>query len=103
MVSTDVFAALGNPIRRALLTKLRNGPLTVNALASGFDRGRPAISEHLRVLKDAGLVREQARGRERHYRLEAAPLREAFDWLSGYEKFWNERTDALGRLLDEEP
>lgn len=103
MVSTDVFAALGNPIRRALLTKLRSGPLTVNVLAAGFDRGRPAISEHLRVLKDAGLVREQARGRERHYSLEAAPLREAFDWLSDYRKFWDARTEALGRLLDEDP
>jgi DNA-binding transcriptional ArsR family regulator len=100
-VNADVFAAIGNPIRRDLLALLRTGPKPVNTLAAHFDRGRPAISEHLKVLREAGLVREEPRGRERYYHLDPRPLREVGDWLAAYDVFWADRLQALSTLLDE--
>lgn len=97
----DVFDALANPIRRDILALLRAGPQPVNALAAHFDRGRPAISEHLRVLRAAGLVRDEARGRENFYRLDARPLREASAWLAEYEEFWSAKLDKFENLLNE--
>jgi len=97
-----VFAALANPTRRDLLGLLRGGPLPVKAIAERFDLGRPAISEHLKVLKDAGLVVEERRGRENHYHLEAAPLRSVGEWLEPYERFWRRRIGRLRQVLDED-
>ncbi len=99
----DVFDALANPIRRDLLGLLRAGPQPVRALAAHFPRGRPAISEHLRVLRVAGLVREEARGRENYYHLDARPLRAASDWLATYEQFWSSGLDRLEDLMNQEP
>lgn len=82
--------------------QLRYGPKPVKTLASGFSRGRPAISEHLKVLREAGLVREEPRGRENYYHLDAAPLRAATEWLAAYEIFWRSRLANLAELLDEE-
>lgn len=98
----DVFDALANPIRRDLLDLLRGGPKPVKLLASGFARGRPAISEHLKVLREAGLVREEPRGRENYYHLDAGPLRAASEWLAVYETFWRARLSNLSTLLDED-
>jgi DNA-binding transcriptional ArsR family regulator len=99
----DVFAALASPARRRMLGLLRDsGPLPVQELATHFAMRRPSVSEHLKVLKDAGLVREQKSGRQRFYRLEAEPLQEVSDWLSPYERFWRERLTSLRELLDEE-
>jgi len=100
-VSTDVFAALASPVRRQILELLIDGPQPVNSLAAHFDMRRPSVSEHLRVLRDAGLVTEQRDGRHRHYRLEAAPLSEVRDWLSPYERFWRTKLRNLRDLLDE--
>lgn len=101
-LTDDVFAALANPARRELLRLLLDGPRTVSDLASHFAMRRPSVSEHLRVLRDAGLVSERKVGRERHYRLEAAPLAELQDWLHPYERFWRGRMKALRDVLDEE-
>ncbi|MFL6052631.1 MAG: ArsR/SmtB family transcription factor [Actinoallomurus sp.] len=101
-LTDDVFAALANPARRELLRLLLDGPRTVNDLASHFDMRRPSVSEHLKVLRDAGLVSERKSGRERHYRLEAGPLMELQDWLHPYERFWRDRLKALRHVLDEE-
>ena len=101
-MTTDVFGALANPTRRRLLGLLREGPLHVTAMAAEFDLGRPAISEHLKVLLDAGLVREEPRGRQRFYHLDAAPLREVGEWLNPYEQFWRGKLAGLRDLLDEE-
>ena len=101
-MTTDVFDALANPIRRELLGLLRTGPKPVNELAGHFTRGRPAISEHLSVLRGAGLVREEPRGRQRYYHLDPAPLREVVDWLGAYEVFWTNKLDDLKTLLDRE-
>ncbi len=103
MPDADVFAALANPARRQLLGLLRDrGPLPVQELASHFAMRRPSVSEHLRVLKDAGLVREHKSGRQNYYHLEAEPLREISRWLSPYERFWREKLTDLRALLDEE-
>lgn len=101
-MSADVFAALANPTRRELLGLLRSGPLPVKVIAERFELGRPAISEHLKVLRDAGLVVEERRGRENHYHLDAAPLRAVSEWLGPYERFWKRRLTRLRQLLDEE-
>jgi DNA-binding transcriptional ArsR family regulator len=86
-LADDLFAALSSPARRELLRLLLDGTRTVNELASHFDTHRPSVSEHLKVLRDAGLVSERKVGRERHYRLEPEPLMELREWLSPYERF----------------
>jgi DNA-binding transcriptional ArsR family regulator len=99
----NVFAALANPARRDILRLLLNeGQQPVQQIASHFDMRRPSISEHLKVLRDAGLVRERKRGRQRYYQLEAAPLMELQRWLSPYEQFWREKLANLRQLLDEQ-
>lgn len=101
-MNADVFEALANPIRRDLLSLLRAGPQPVKALAAHFTRGRPTISNHLAVLKGAGLVREVVLGREHHYHLNAEPLRQASAWLAEYERFWASKMDNLEDLLNEQ-
>ncbi|HEX5120605.1 MAG TPA: metalloregulator ArsR/SmtB family transcription factor [Pseudonocardiaceae bacterium] len=97
----DVFAAVASPIRRRLLGLLADrGPLPVRDLADNFAMRRPSVSEHLKVLKDAGLVTEQRSGRQRLYRLRAEPLADIADWLSPYEKFWRGKLTNLRDLLD---
>lgn len=98
-----VFAALASPTRREVLRLLREGgPQPVHSLAEHFAMRRPSLSEHLKVLRDAGLVSEAKVGRERLYELEAEPFRELADWLSPYERFWRERLSALREVLDDE-
>lgn len=99
----DVFTALANPVRRRLLDELRAGPRAVNDLVGLFELGRPAVSEHLQVLRQAGLVREEPKGRQRIYFLEPVPLAEVDDWLHPFERFWRDRLQALRDLLDETP
>ncbi len=102
MSESDVFSALANPIRREILTQLKRGPRGVSELALRFDVGRPAVSEHLQVLRKAKLVREEPRGRERYYHLDPRPLEDVEAWLEGFTKYWKQRLNALEELLDEE-
>ncbi|MBM4365757.1 MAG: winged helix-turn-helix transcriptional regulator [Deltaproteobacteria bacterium] len=99
MTDVDAFAALANPVRRAILARLRDGPLPASEIARAFDIGRPAVSEHLQVLRRAHLVRDETRGRERHYYLDARPLAEVEAWVATFTRYWNERLDGLGQLL----
>ena len=99
-MSTDVFGALASPVRREILSLLRAGPQPVHALAARFEMRRPSVSEHLRVLRDAGLVSERRDGRLRYYGLEAAPLEQVSDWLRPYERFWRTKLHTLRELLD---
>lgn len=102
MTADHLFTALASPARRRLLRLLLDeGDQPAGRLAEHFDMSRPSVSEHLKVLKDAGLVAESRKGRERHYRLEPAPLMELRDWLTPYERFWREKLAGLGTLLDE--
>ncbi len=102
MVAGDVFGALAHPVRRSLLEALREGPRAAGDLAGAFELSRPAVSEHLSVLKKAHLVREEPRGRHRYYHLEAAPLAEIGQWLHPFEHYWRARMRALSDLIDEE-
>lgn len=101
-MDVDVFSALANPVRREVLMRLRKGPRSVNELADGFEIGRPAVSEHLQVLRKARLVREEPRGRERFYHLDPRPLAEVERWLEAFGKYWKERMTALEAVLDEQ-
>jgi len=98
----DVFAALANPVRREILSQLKKGPSAVNALAQRFQVGRPAISEHLQVLRRARLVREEPRGRERYYHLDPRPLDQVERWLDGFTRFAKQRLVDLEELLNQE-
>ena len=95
-----VFEALADPTRRRLLDMLADTELPVNDLARRFSVTRPAISQHLRVLRRAGLVRETRVGRERRYRLRAVGLRGVHAWIHQYEAFWDTRLRQLGDTLD---
>ncbi|GAB1694329.1 ArsR/SmtB family transcription factor [Krasilnikovia sp. M28-CT-15] len=99
---TDVFAALANPVRRQLLDALRDGPQPAGELAGRFALSRPAVSEHLAVLRHAGLVREEPRGRHRYYHLAAEPLADVSDWLHPFERYWRGRLAALRDVVEEE-
>ncbi len=83
-MDADTFAAVAHPVRRELLDLLRQEEQSVSQLAAHFDVSRPAVSQHLRVLLDAGLVSEQRRGRERIYRLQPGALQELEAWLEAY-------------------
>lgn len=105
MPSSDVldrtFSALADPTRRAILTRLADGEVTVGELAKPFDMSLPAVSKHLKVLEKAGLI---SRGREAQWRpsrLEPEPLKDASDWLEAYRTLWEGRLDRLDDYLRE--
>lgn len=83
-----------------MLLLLTSADRTVNELALPFSMSQPAVSQHLKVLRDAGLVTVERRGRERCYHVDPTPLKEIYDWLSHFERFWNEKLDALGTYLN---
>lgn len=93
----------GQPGRRRLLDLLAESPRNAGALAAEFEQSRPAISEHLQVLRAAELVREEVRGRERLYRLTAEPLADIDDWLRPFARYWRNHLTALSDYLDERP
>jgi DNA-binding transcriptional ArsR family regulator len=101
--STDAFHAIAHPGRRQLLELLQSGEKPVNTLAETFAMSRPAVSQHLKVLLEAGLVTERRDGRQRLYKLEPAKLSEVHDWISQFEKFWSDKLDALGKFLEDNP
>src|SRR5947208_13746997 len=85
---TDAFRAIADPTRRAILDRLRAGPANAGALAADFKSSRPAISKHLRVLREARLIYDQRIGRERVYAVDPLPLQSVAGWLEGYRAFW---------------
>ncbi len=93
------FAALANATRRDILARLTTGEVTVGALADAYDMSLNAVSKHLKVLEDAGLVDRRIEWREHHIRLNPKPLREVADWLERYRVFWEARLDALEDFL----
>ena len=97
----DLFKALADPTRRALLERLlREGELNVRALTEQAGVSQPAVSKHLGVLKEAGLVLERPQGRVVHYRAEPGGLAPLMDWVRFYAAFWDERMDRLETLLN---
>lgn len=96
-----IFAALAHPIRRAILEQLAGGDATVGELAKPHDVSLPAISRHLRVLEDAGLLVVEPEGRMHRCQIDAAPLSAAFGWLTRYRVLWEDRFDRLAKHLEE--
>jgi DNA-binding transcriptional ArsR family regulator len=94
------FAALADPTRRAILARLASGEASVAELAAPFDMSQPAISRHLRVLENAGLISSGQDAQRRPRKLEAAPLAEAVQWLESYRQFWEARFQDLDTLLE---
>ncbi|MBV8106356.1 MAG: winged helix-turn-helix transcriptional regulator [Hyphomicrobiales bacterium] len=98
--NADVFRAIADPTRRAILDRLRAGPANAGALAADFDQTRPAISKHVKVLRDARLVVETRSGRERYYKLNPVPLQAVVGWVEGYRSFWQSSLSRLKRNLE---
>ena len=95
------FAALADPTRRAILARLASGEASVSELAAPFEMSLPAVSKHLKVLERAGLITRGRAAQWRPCRLEAAPLKDAADWLEEYRRFWEESFDRLEDYLHE--
>lgn len=93
------FSAIADPTRRAILSRLSEGPATVGEVAQPFDMSLNGISKHVQVLERAGLVAREVRGREHRLHLRADPLRAASDWTARYRAFWEGRLDALERFV----
>lgn len=96
------FAALGDETRRAIITRLLDGETRLSELAMPFEMTQTAVSKHVRVLRDAGLVLVEKRGRTRYCRLNAVALKGAADWLADYEVFWTTQVQNLSDHLDQE-
>jgi DNA-binding transcriptional ArsR family regulator len=99
--SSDVFHAVADSTRRAILDRLRRGPSPVNELASGFKVSRPAISKHLRILRTARLVRERKAGRQRFYELEPERIQEIAKWAEQYRELWQVNIPSSKRHLEQ--
>ena len=97
------FGALAHPIRRGILARLSAGEASIAELARPFKVSAPAITRHMRILEDAGLLSRKKLGREHRCRLEQKRMKEAEAWLEHHRTFWNERLDALERYLEEHP
>jgi DNA-binding transcriptional ArsR family regulator len=97
---STVFGALADPTRRAILASLAGGERTVAELGAPFAISQPAVSKHLRVLEEAGLITRSRRATARLSHLRAAPLRDATTWLMGYREFWEESFERLDELRD---
>ena len=97
----DPFRAVSDSTRRAILDVLADGEKSAKDLGSPFRISQPALSQHLRVLREAGLVTTRRDGRFRYYRLEPAPLEAVHDWVEHYRKFWSGKLDRLERYLEQ--
>ena len=98
---STTFAALADPTRRAILSRLADGEASVQELSAPFSITLPAVSKHLKVLQRAGLIEQGRRAQWRPCRIRAAPLREATDWMERYRELWEQRFDRLDDYLQE--
>jgi DNA-binding transcriptional ArsR family regulator len=96
----DVFQAIADPTRREIIHLLANKTLTLNGVAENFKISRPAISKHIRILSECGLVVVHQQGRERYCEAHLNALREVSEWTAQYQTFWSARLDALGEFLE---
>lgn len=94
------FAALADPTRRNILTRLADGEATVGTIAAPFDMSLPAVSKHLKVLEKAGLIERRREGRSLHCRINADPMRDVVRWIETNSRFWNTQLDALARFVE---
>lgn len=98
----DVFQAIADPTRREIIDLLANKSLPVNDVAEKFDISRPAVSRHIKILNECGLVVIRKEGRKRLCRADPRKLRKVAEWAERYRRFWTEKLDALEALLNEE-
>lgn len=96
----DVFQAIADPNRRAIIQLIANQKLTLNGVADHFDISRPAISKHIKILTECGLIQITQHGRERYCEPRLESLGEVADWVSAYRKFWTNKLDALELYLE---
>ena len=96
-----ILDALGDPTRRRIFESLKTGPQSVGELAGGLPVSRPAVSQHLRVLKQSGLVDVQPRAQQRLYELRAQRLRQLHEWLERYRRVWDARFEEMDELIEE--
>lgn len=97
----DVFQAIADPTRRAIIHILTKESLNLNAVADQFEVSRPAISKHIKILTECGLVTIQQKGRERYCEAHLQKLNEVSQWVEQYREFWNKKLDALENYLNE--
>lgn len=97
----DVFQAIADPVRRDIIELLANETLSVNAVAEKFDVSRPAISKHLKILKECGIIEINKQGRERFCQIQPKNLIPAFLWIEQYQKLWEDRLDSFEEYLME--
>lgn len=100
--SADVFQAIADPNRREILNLLSAHEMPINLLAAHFDMSRPAVSKHIKILETAGFIVITQKGRERYCELEESGFNELQNWLTYYEKFWNNKMHALAQLMNEQ-
>ena len=95
----DVFQAIADPVRRDIIELLAEQPLTVNSVAEKFDVSRPAISKHLKILEECGIIEMNKQGRERFCQIKPKELIPAFMWIDQYRKLWEDRLDSFEEYL----
>jgi DNA-binding transcriptional ArsR family regulator len=100
VVEDKIFQALADPSRRAIFKSLMRGEAAVKDLTARFDISKPAVSQHLAMLKDAGLVHGRRDGRSVYYRVEPRGMKPLIDWMAHYRAFWTEHVDRLEALLE---
>lgn len=100
-IRRDVFQAIADPTRREIINLIAYQPLNLNAIAENFDVSRPAISQHIKILTECGLIVIKKQGRERYCEAKLKQLNEVADWIEQYRKLWADRFDALDNLLNE--
>ena len=96
----DVFQAIADPVRRDIIKLLAEEALTINAVAEKFDVSRPAISKHLRILNECGIVEINQKGRERYCRIQPKNLIPAFLWIEQYKSLWEDKIDSFEQYLN---
>ena len=97
----DVFQAIADPTRREIINMIAHQPLNLNAVAEKFHISRPAISKHIKILTECGLITINQKGRERHCEANLKKLNEVSEWVEQYRKIWNQKLDALEDYLED--
>jgi DNA-binding transcriptional ArsR family regulator len=97
----DIYQAIADPTRRAILTLLTLGAMTPNAIAGHFGSSRQAVSKHIQILAECGAVHQDQRGREIYYKLNLETMKEIDHWMEAFRKLWETRFDQLDNLLNE--
>ncbi len=99
-IRRDVFQAISDPVRREIILLLSEKNLTLNGVSQNFKISRPAISKHIKILEECGLVTVNQQGRERYCNVNPEPLNEVYDWLSYFDKFWDKKLNSLKNFME---